>query len=103
MCWFLASLRSLFIKLKYNVAQTGSLPYTAERAVYKPVVLGREGTGFIRTNFPIKAPVWPTRVHLSRPATERHRYQLSTPPPPQGRAHIKRATSFSAPSLSGTL
>ena len=68
--------------------------------LYKQVVLG-EGSGFIRANFPAKAPG--PRAHLARTATELHIYQLYIPPPPQGWVHLKRCRDFSAPSLSGTL
>ena len=64
--------------------------------LYKQVVLG-EGPDFIRTNFPVKAPG--PRAHLSRPATERHIYQLSIP----HRLRAGRCKHISAPSLSGTL
>ena len=62
--------------------------------VYKQVVLN-EGPSFIRQNFPIK-PAGP-RAHLSRATTDRHPYQLTIPPPPQGRAHLKRFSDFCAP------
>ena len=68
--------------------------------LYKQVVLG-EGPDFIRTNFPVKAPG--PRAHLSRPATERHIYQLSIPHRLRAGRISKYANILSVPSLSGTL
>ena len=89
-----STLRQLGLAHKPTDSMTIRRKVAYASMVYKQVVLG-QGPGFIRTSFPIKAPG--PRAHLSRPSTECHPYQLSFPPPPQGRTHLKKCENFYDP------
>ena len=102
-----ASLTKLQSFQEYTLRQLGLAGFsidsmTTRRKVaytsmlYKQVVLG-EGPGFIRANFPVKAPS--PCSHLSSPATERHMYQLSITSTASGPGTSQRCKDFVRPLL----